>query len=230
MQSLPACRLQQLAKLCNGRVSVVNRLSCSIHTVSQRSEICGPIYVFQENKVYCQYAQCRQFSSQNQDDRRNIVKSDRQSQDSQISTARKVAETGKTASYLGIILVGVGVTGLMFFTIGKELFSSNSPNTIYTNALKLCKSDDRVVDAIGEPIKGYGETTRRGWRKHVSHLEYEKEGYMYLRMKFYIQGRYRKGTVNLEMKKNDSGVYEYRYLFVDLDGYPQLTIVIHDKR
>ncbi|XP_070574055.1 mitochondrial import inner membrane translocase subunit Tim21-like isoform X2 [Ptychodera flava] len=88
-------------------------------------------------------------------------------EDSQLSTAQKVVETSKTVSYLGVILIGVGVTALMFFTIGKELFSANSPNAIYTDALKLCKSDERVIDAIGEPIKGFGETTRRGWRKHV---------------------------------------------------------------
>ncbi|XP_006823641.1 mitochondrial import inner membrane translocase subunit Tim21-like [Saccoglossus kowalevskii] len=176
-----------------------------------------------------QQVPCRGFKSE-RSRKRNEVAESKQSQEAQVTIGHRVVETSKNVSYVGIILVGVGITGLMFYTIGKELFSSNSPNTIYTNALKLCKSDQRVIDSVGVPIKAYGETTRRGWRKHVSHLEYEKEGVGYLRMKFYIQGRFRKGTVNLEMKKSSSGVYDYRYLFVDLDGYPQQTIVIKDNR
>lgn len=39
----------------------------------------------------------------------------------------KVKETVKTTSYLGVIVIGIGVTGIMFWTIFSELFSSNSP-------------------------------------------------------------------------------------------------------
>ena len=34
-----------------------------------------------------------------------------------------------------------------------------------------------------------------------SHTEYERDGYKFLRMKFYIEGPMAKGTVQLEMKK-----------------------------
>ena len=49
----------------------------------------------------------------------------------------KIKENTKTASYMGIILLGVGVTGIMFFAILRVLFSSNSPNSIYTKALDV---------------------------------------------------------------------------------------------
>lgn len=52
----------------------------------------------------------------------------------------KIKETTKTASYTAIILAGVGVTAIMFYAIFRELFSSSSPNNIYSDAL------ERVID------------------------------------------------------------------------------------
>lgn len=145
-------------------------------------------------------------------------------------TYKTVKETTKTVSYLGVIVIGIGVTGILFYAIFKELFSSKSPNNVYTAALDKCSSEPRVQNALGEPIKGYGEETRRGRRRHVSHMEYQKDGINYLRMKFYLQGLRRKGTVHLEMKENSSGKYEYRYLFVQLDSHPRETIILEDNR
>lgn len=50
----------------------------------------------------------------------------------------KIKETTKTASYMGVILVGVGVTGIIFYYVFRELFSSKSPNSIYSAALEKC--------------------------------------------------------------------------------------------
>lgn len=52
----------------------------------------------------------------------------------------KIKETTKTVSYTGIILLGVGVTGVIFFYVFRELFSSNSANSIYSVALEKCKN------------------------------------------------------------------------------------------
>lgn len=111
----------------------------------------------------------------------------------------KVKETTKTVSYLGIILLGVGVTGTLFYAVFNELFSSKSPNNVYTKAVKKCLADTRVEDKLGAPITAYGEETRRGRRQHVHHVIYEKDGRKHLRMKFYLQGTFNKGTVQLEM-------------------------------
>lgn len=111
----------------------------------------------------------------------------------------KVKETTKTASYLGIILLGVGVTGTLFYAVFNELFSSKSPINIYTKAVKKCLADSRVEDKLGAPITAYGEETRRGRRQHVQHVFYEKDGRRHLRMKFYLQGTFNKGTVHLDM-------------------------------
>lgn len=58
-----------------------------------------------------------------------------------------------------------------------------------------------MQDAIGAPIKGYGEESRRGRRQHVMHTVFERNGVPHVRMKFYVQGLRNKGTVHLESKE-----------------------------
>lgn len=59
------------------------------------------------------------------------------------------------------------ISGVMFYAIVSELFSGQSPNSVYTEALKLCRNDQKLADLLGEPIKGYGELSSRGRRRHV---------------------------------------------------------------
>ncbi|CAG9854833.1 unnamed protein product [Phyllotreta striolata] len=143
----------------------------------------------------------------------------------------KVKETTKTVSYLGIIALGVAVTGTLFYAVFKELFSSNSPNNIYSKAVKKCIADPRVEDKLGNPISAYGEETRRGRRQHVSHVVYMgKDGRKHLRMQFHLKGSFHKGVAQLDMVENDAGNFEYRYLFVEVDDMLRNVIVVEDNR
>jgi len=130
----------------------------------------------------------------------------RSQDNTQVSTdvrpiGEKIKENTKTASYTAIIIAGLGVTCVMFFAIFRELFSSESPNNIYADALKRVVEDPRVQDAIGAPIKGFGETSRRGRRQHVAHSSYERNGKPHMRMQFYVQGLRNKATVQLESRR-----------------------------
>jgi import inner membrane translocase subunit TIM21 len=146
-----------------------------------------------------------------------------------MSVGEAVKETTKTVSYLSIIIAGLGVTGIMFYAIFRELFSSKSPNSVYAKALDKCLKDPRVQDSLGEPIKGFGEENSRGRRRYVrfkiillvlfdilitllificfililffSHIQYLKDGVNHLRMQFYLKGIRKSGTVHLEMKE-----------------------------
>ncbi|XP_078543641.1 mitochondrial import inner membrane translocase subunit Tim21 [Lissotriton helveticus] len=149
------------------------------------------------------------------------------------TVARKVKEAGRDFTYLIVVIIGLGVTGGLFYVIFQELFSSSSPSKIYGEALEKCRHHPEVIGVFGEPIKGYGETTRRGRRQHVSHVEYMKDGLKCMRLKFYIEGSEprKQGTVHLEVIENpQSGKFEFRYIFVDIDTYPRRTIVIEDNR
>lgn len=73
--------------------------------------------------------------------------------------------------------------------------------------------DIRVLDALGAPIKGYGEETSRRRRTHVSHAVYEKDGIKHMRMRFYIKGIRNKGIVELDMKQV-SVIYDVILMFL----------------
>lgn len=62
----------------------------------------------------------------------------------------KVKETVKTTSYTLVIIGGAIVTLTMFYTIFSELFSSSSPQAIFTEALEKCKDHPQVQDALGK--------------------------------------------------------------------------------
>ena len=81
-----------------------------------------------------------------------------------------VKENTKSALYLSIVLGGAGLTVFILYTVFKELFSAKSPNGVYKKTLERCLKDSRVVDALGEPVKAYGEETRRGRRGHVRYF------------------------------------------------------------
>lgn len=55
-----------------------------------------------------------------------------------------VAQAGKDMTYLAVILGGFALTGFLFWSVGSEFFSSNSPSAIFTQALNRVKSDPRV--------------------------------------------------------------------------------------
>uniref|UniRef100_A0A8C9DRH3 Mitochondrial import inner membrane translocase subunit Tim21 n=1 Tax=Prolemur simus TaxID=1328070 RepID=A0A8C9DRH3_PROSS len=150
-----------------------------------------------------------------------------------VSTSQKVKEAGRDFTYLIVVLIGIGITGGLFYAIFKELFSPFSPNKIYGKALEKCRTHPEVISVFGEPVKGYGEVTRRGRRQHVSFIEYVKDGLKHTRVKFYIEGSEprKQGTVHVEVKENpESGECDFRYIFVEVESYPRRTIVIEDNR
>ncbi|KFQ78003.1 Mitochondrial import inner membrane translocase subunit Tim21, partial [Phoenicopterus ruber ruber] len=167
------------------------------------------------------------------DDSKRVSVRRGRTEEAPLSAAQKVKEAGRDFTYFVVVLVGIGVTGGLFYVIFKELFSSSSPSKIYGDALEKCRSHPEIIGVFGESIKGYGETTRRGRRQFVSHIEYVKDGLKYMRLKFYIEGSEpgKRGTVHVEVKENpERGRFEVRYIFVDVDTYPRRTIVIEDNR
>ncbi|XP_034373601.1 mitochondrial import inner membrane translocase subunit Tim21 [Arvicanthis niloticus] len=154
-----------------------------------------------------------------------------QKEETGISTSQKVKEAGRDVTYLIVVLFGVSITGGLLYTIFKELFSSSSPNIIYGKALGKCRSHPEVLGVFGEPVKGYGEMSRRGRRQHVSFVEYVNDGLKRIRVKFYIQGSEpgKQGTVHAEVEENPgSGKFEFRYIFVEVT--PTRSIIVEDNR
>ena len=43
-------------------------------------------------------------------------------------------------------------------SVVRELFSSNSTNSLYDKAVADCLAHEKLADLLGEPIKAYGES------------------------------------------------------------------------
>ena len=111
-------------------------------------------------------------------------------------------EGAKTASYAGVIVVGVGVTAVVIYVIFNELFSSDSPQGLFESASQKCMDSEKVQDLLGEPIKAFGEETRRGRRRHVRHLYYQDDqGRKGLRVQFHLQGLRSRGLGEIDARE-----------------------------
>lgn len=150
-----------------------------------------------------------------------------------LTKAQKVKQAGADFTYLIVAIIGAGVTGGLLYVVFTELFSSSSPSKLYGNAFKKCRNHPEVIAAFGEPIKAFGETTRRGRRQHVASTEYLRDGLKSMRLKFYISGSEPRlqGVVHVDVKENpQSKKYEFQYILVEIDTFPRRTIVVEDNR
>jgi len=168
----------------------------------------------------------------NKEATKSVIESSRQSTNQlQTSFAEKAKDNAKTASYGMVIVVGVGVTGIIAYNVLKELFSSNSPQALYEKAANLCKEHPKVQDMLGEPIKAFGEESRRGRRNRVSSLLYQdEEGRKGVRLQFYLQGRRARGTAQLDAREDSSGKMQTRFLLVTVEDFLRNTIIVQDNR
>jgi len=147
------------------------------------------------------------------------------------SFAKKAKENVKTASYGSVIIIGVGVTAVVIYTIYKELFSLDSPQGLYTMASDQCMNHPKVQDLLGEPIKAFGEESRRGRRRHVRQLRYQDDqGRSGLRVQFHLQGLRHRGLAEVDAREDDNGNMKTRYIIVTTEDMYRRTIVVEDNR
>lgn len=78
-----------------------------------------------------------------------------------------VKDAGKTVWYTGIVICGFIATGAILFAVIKELFWSQSPQSIYSDALKKCTEFPRICDLLGEPITGFCDGSGRRGRTNL---------------------------------------------------------------
>nr|AAW25381.1 unknown [Schistosoma japonicum] len=60
------------------------------------------------------------------------------------SVTKTVKQVTKDVGYFAIVLGGIVLTGSILYTIIRELFSKKSPNGVFDDAFKICKTDNRV--------------------------------------------------------------------------------------
>jgi len=149
----------------------------------------------------------------------------------EVSRGEKAKEGAKTASYSLVILAGLGMCGTVFYTVFRELFSSNSANSLYDKAVADCLAHEKLADLLGEPIKAFGEENRRHRRTHVAKKHYvDPQGRAGVRIQFYLQGVRNKGTAQLDAREDSGGRMQTRFLVVEIDNLLRNTVVVVDNR
>ena len=66
-------------------------------------------------------------------------------------------------------VIALGALGYYFV---EQFISSDSPQTIYSKVLKQVREDEGCQEMYGSSIKGYGEDTGRGRRRHIANQRY----------------------------------------------------------
>ena len=65
-----------------------------------------------------------------------------------------------------------------------------------------CMNHPKVQDLLGEPIKAFGEESRRGRRRHVRQLRYQDDqGRSGLRVQFHLQGLRHRGLAEVDARE-----------------------------
>lgn len=151
----------------------------------------------------------------------------------QTTFAKKAKENVKTASYSVIVIAGIGVTAGVLYIIFKELFSGDSPQKLFQTASEKCIEHEKVQDLLGEPIKAYGEQTRRHKSKHVKHMYYkDEEGKTGIRVQFHLHGLRRSAVAELDAREEsiDGGKMKIRYIIVTTDDMYRSSVIVEDNR
>ena len=144
---------------------------------------------------------------------------------------QKAKENVKTASYGMVIVVGITVTGVILYTVLKELFSRESPVALFQMASEKCVENPKVQDLLGEPIKAFGEEDRRGRRRHVTSLSYvDEQGKKGTRVVFYLQGLRKRATAQIDARQDENGKLQTRYIIVTADDLLRTSVVVEDNR
>ena len=102
---------------------------------------------------------------------------------------------------------------------------------MYDRAAKLCMDHEKVQNHLGEPIKAFGEETRRGRRNRVHQMNYQdKEGRKGIKIQFYLQGMRNRAVVEVDAREDNTGTMASRYIIVQVEDMLRNVVVVEDNR
>ncbi|WPG98791.1 mitochondrial import inner membrane translocase subunit tim21 [Acrodontium crateriforme] len=147
----------------------------------------------------------------------------------QLSLGEKAARTTQQTFNVGLVLVGLGLTGAVATVLWLEVFSTDSKTAIFNKSADLVRKDSKCLELLaGEgfhnkrEISAFGEPSWSRWARNrtiASRLEKDRAGTEHLHMHFYVEGPTAKGTVQVHMTRRPGEKdFEYRMLALDVPG------------
>ena len=90
---------------------------------------------------------------------------------------------------------------------------------------------EKVQNHLGEPIKAFGEETRRGRRNRVHQMSYQdQEGRKGIKIQFYLQGVRNRAVVEVDAREDKTGTMTTRYIIVQVEDMLRNVVVVEDNR
>lgn len=153
----------------------------------------------------------------------------------QLSLGEKAARTTQQTFNVGLVLLGLGLTGAVATVLWLEVFSTDSKTAVFNRAADRVRKDSRCLELLAGPgihnkreINAYGEPSWSRWARNrtiASRVEKDRAGIDHLHMHFYVEGPAAKGTVNLHMTRGPGEKeFEYRMLALDVPGKQRLYL------
>ncbi|KAG5926263.1 mitochondrial import inner membrane translocase subunit tim21 [Claviceps africana] len=148
----------------------------------------------------------------------------------QLSVTEKTGRATQLTFHLGVIMVGLVLTGAVGYTLWTDVFAPDSKTNQLNRAVDRIKKDPRCIEALGDSkqIIAHGEMTSNKWRRArpvASTERTDQQGNQHLVMHFHVDGPLRDGIAQLHMvKQRGQSDYEYKYLFVDVKGHERIYL------
>ncbi|KKA30229.1 hypothetical protein TD95_003752 [Thielaviopsis punctulata] len=148
----------------------------------------------------------------------------------QLSAREKTSRATQQTFNIGLVAVGVVLTGVLVYTLFDEVFSPESRVAQFSRAVSFVKKDARCTAILGDAsnIWAHGEETTNKWQRSrpvASTIEKDHHGVEHLVMQFYVEGDKAMGTVHLHMTRQpDSDDFEYKHLYLDVKGHSRIYI------
>ncbi|CAG8620576.1 9604_t:CDS:2 [Paraglomus occultum] len=154
-----------------------------------------------------------------------------------LTPKEKVVGATKTTINLGVIALGIGLFGTVFYFLTHELFSPAGSTKVFGEALEKIRTHPQCQEALGTPIKGLGQPghsrRHRNMRVHLNNVM-KTDGTEHRVMKFYVEGPVRYGIAFLDQAKDENDNWKTEVLVVDLPANglhrPRRIFVEYDEK
>ena len=150
----------------------------------------------------------------------------------ELRPGEKAARATQQTFNVGLILLGIAMTGGVATVLWLEVFSTDSKTSIFNQAADRVRKDEACRKLLAgdelstkRDIKAYGEPSWSRWARNrtiASRIEKDRAGNEVLFMHFYVEGPVEKGTVRVEMvRRQGDKQWDYRLLALDVPGRPR---------
>ncbi|CAK7228591.1 mitochondrial import inner membrane translocase subunit tim21 [Sporothrix curviconia] len=148
---------------------------------------------------------------------------------SELSGGEKTARAAQQTFNLGMVVVGVVLTGGVCYFLFTEVFSPNSKVSSFNRAVDRIKADHRITDLLGDSRKiiAHGEETANKWRRArpIASTERTDSQGEHLVMQFHVEGPRAEGMAYLHLlRRPGQSEFVYQYFYVDVPGHDRIYL------